>query len=64
VLFQVGRTNIYRWLGRQDLKPTQVKSRRRKIDLAALEKDVEKNISARLIDRAKKSGVRANNKQK
>ncbi len=57
-LFQVGRATIYRWLGRQDLKPTQVKHRRRKLDLPALEKDVAENPSARLIDRAKKFGVR------
>jgi putative transposase len=57
-LFQVGRATIYRWLGRQDLKPTQVKRRRRKLDLPDIEKDVEENPSARLIDRAKKFGVR------
>ncbi len=57
-LFQIGRATIYRWLGRQDLKPTQVKRRRRKLDWPALEKDVEENPSARLIDRARKFGVR------
>lgn len=57
-LFQVGRATIYRWLSRQDLKPTQVKTRRRKLDYQALEKDVAENPSARLIDRAQKFGVR------
>lgn len=57
-LFKVGRTTIYRWLGRQDLKPTQVKRRRRKLDYQALEKDVAENPDARLIDRAQKFGVR------
>ena len=57
-MFQVGRSTIYRWLGRQDLTPTKVETRRRKLDLTALEKDVEKNPSSRLIDRAKKFGVR------
>ena len=58
VLFQIGSATIYRWLRRQDLTPTKVTTRRRKLDLAALEKDVEENPSARLIDRAKKFGVR------
>jgi transposase len=40
------------------LKPTQVKRRRRKLDWPALEKDVEENHKARLIDRARKFGVR------
>ncbi len=44
-LFQVGRATIYRWLGRQDLKLTKVKHRRRKLDLPALEKDVTKIIT-------------------
>jgi len=58
IIFQVGRTTIYRWLARQDLKPTQVKHRHRKLDWQALEKDVEENPSERLIDRARKFGVR------
>ncbi|MEG4860644.1 IS630 transposase-related protein, partial [Microcoleus sp. K1-B6] len=40
-LFQVGRATIYRWLGRTDLRATQVKRRKRKLDWQALEKDVK-----------------------
>jgi transposase len=58
VLFQVGWATIYRCMGRTDFKPTQVKRRKRKLDWKALEKDVKENPSARLIDRAKKFGVR------
>jgi transposase len=57
-LFQVGRATIYRWLGRTDLRATQVKRRKRKLDWQALENDVKENPDARLIDRAKKFGVR------
>ena len=57
-LFQVGRATIYRWLGRTDLRATQVKRRKRKLDWQALEKDVNQNPDARLIDRSKKFGVR------
>lgn len=37
---------------------TQVKRRKRKLDWQALEKDVKENPDTRLIDRAKKFGVR------
>jgi len=57
-LFQVGRATIYRWLGRLDLRATQVKRRKRKLDWQALEKDVKENPDTKLIDRAKKFGVR------
>lgn len=57
-LFKVGRATIYRWLGREDLQATKVKRRQRKLDWKALEKDVRENPDARLIDRAKKFGVR------
>ena len=57
-LFQVGRATIYRWLGRTDLRATKVKRRKRKLDWQALEKDVKENPDTRLIDRAKKFGVR------
>lgn len=56
--FHVGRATIYRWLDRPDLKPTPVKRRQRKLNYQALEKDVSENPEARLIDRAKKFGVR------
>jgi transposase len=58
-LFKVGRATIYRWLRREDLRPTKVEHRERKIDWEALRKDVEENPEARLIERARKFGVRA-----
>jgi len=58
-LFKVGRATIYRWLGREDLRATKVEHRERKIDWEALRKDVEENPEARLIERARKFGVRA-----
>src|SRR4028119_211376 len=58
-LFQVGRATIYRWLGRTDLRATKVKRRKRKLDWEALENGVKENPDARLIDRAKKFGVRS-----
>jgi transposase len=57
-LFQVVVATIYRWLGRTDLRATKVKRRKRKLDWKALENDVKENPDARLIDRAKKFGVR------
>src|SRR4028118_52401 len=57
-LFQVGRATIYRWLGRTELRAIKVKRRKRKLDWKALENDVKENPDARLIDRAKKFGVR------
>ena len=58
-LFKVGRATIYRWLRREDLRATKVGHRKRKIDWEALRKDVEENPEARLIERARKFGVRA-----
>jgi putative transposase len=42
-IFQVVVATIYRWLGRIDLRATQVKRRKRKLDWQALEKDVIPN---------------------
>ena len=58
-LFKVGRATIYRWLRREDLRATKIEHRERKIDWEALRKDVEENPEARLIERARKFGVRA-----
>src|SRR4028119_1179436 len=58
-LFKVGRATIYRWLRRENLRATKVEHRERKIDWEALRKDVEENPEARLIERARKFGVRA-----
>ena len=57
-LFQVGRASIYRWLNRETLAATKVERRHRKLDWSALRKDIVENPEARLIDRAKKFGVR------
>jgi excisionase family DNA binding protein len=57
-LFKVGRATIYRWLGREELPATKVKRRQRKLDWKALEKDTRENPDDRLIDRAKKFGVK------
>ncbi|AGF51724.1 transposase [Synechocystis sp. PCC 6803] len=57
-IYKIGKASIYRWLNRVDLSPTKVERRHRKLDWEALKKDVEENPDARLIDRAKKFGVR------
>lgn len=57
-IYRIGRASIYRWLNRVDLSPIKVERRHRKLDWKALAKDVEENPDARLIDRAKKFGVR------
>lgn len=57
-LFQVSRSSIYRWFARTNLHPTSVLRRHRKLNWSDLEKDVQQNPDARLIDRALKFGVR------
>jgi len=57
-LFKVSRSAIYRWLAREDLRPTQVKRRKRKLDWDALKQDVEQNPESQLSQRAQKFGVR------
>ena len=52
-IFKIGRATIYRWLGREDLRPTQVKHRQQKLDWEALKKDAEKNPEARLVEKAR-----------
>lgn len=59
-VYQVSRATIYRWLGREDLKPTVVTRRKRKMDWEALRKDVEQNPNLKLSQRAKRFGVRTN----
>jgi transposase len=59
-LYQVSSATIYRWLNREDLRPTIVKTRRRKLDRQALRRDIEENPQAKLADRAKKFGVAVN----
>ena len=52
-----GQRYIGGWVG-QTVLATKVKRRKRKLDWKALENDVKENPDARLIDRAKKFGVR------
>lgn len=56
-IFKIGRATIYRWFGREDLTPTKVAHRKRKIDVEELEKDVAANPDTLLKERAKKFGV-------
>jgi putative transposase len=56
-MYKVGRSTIYRWLVRVDLRPTKVVRRRRKLDWQALEEDVKENPDLRLCERAQKWGV-------
>lgn len=58
--YEVSESTIRRWLKRQDLKPTKVARRQRKMNWQALGEDVKENPDARLIDRAKKFGVNIN----
>ena len=56
-VFGIARATIYRWLNREELAATKVEHRQRKLDWKALERDIEENPDAKLIDRAKKFGV-------
>lgn len=58
-VYQVGRATIYRWLGREDLKPIKVTRRKRQLDWTALLLDVEQNPDTKLAERAQKFGVSA-----
>ena len=57
-LFKISRSTIYQWLAREDLRPTQVKRRKRKLDWEALKRDVEQHPETQLSKRAQKFGVR------
>lgn len=56
-VFQVSKATIYRWRNRPSLSPTIVKTRRRKLDKAALQQHVRDYPEARLIDRARAFAV-------
>ncbi|BFM38218.1 putative transposase [ISY508b: 1877114 - 1878081] [Synechocystis sp. LKSZ1] len=56
-IFQVGKSSIYRWLDREELAPTKVEHRKRKVDIKELEEDVKKNPDTPLKERAQKFGV-------
>ena len=47
--FGIGRVSIYRWLSRAKLEASKVKSRRRKLDLKELEKDVKQNPESIIV---------------
>ena len=47
--FGIGRAAIYRWLSRQKLSATQVKSRQIKLDWKKLEKDVKQNPESSIV---------------
>ena len=57
-LFKVGRATIYKWLNREDLRPTTVERRQRKLDWGALRQAVEAKPEAKLSDYAAQFGVR------
>ncbi|NIT59302.1 MAG: helix-turn-helix domain-containing protein, partial [Aliifodinibius sp.] len=59
-LFQVGRTTIYRWLQREDLRPTRTVRRHRKLDWDALKRHVQTYPDALLKERAAHFGVHIN----
>lgn len=56
-IFGINRATIYRWLDRPNLAKTRVTTRKRKIDVHELEKDVEQNPDLPLKERAKRFGV-------
>ncbi|MBS9770296.1 MAG: hypothetical protein J7F05_07310 [Trichodesmium erythraeum GBRTRLIN201] len=47
--FGIARSSIYRWLSRPKLSATKVKSRQRKLDWKALEKDVKPNPESLIV---------------
>jgi transposase len=59
-IFAVGRDTIYRWLAAKDLSPKPAKTRRRKLDKAALAAHVRAYPDAILRERAAHFGVRIN----
>lgn len=55
--YEVSEATVYTWLKREDLKPTVVIRRRRKIDWQALKIHVQQYPESTLKDRAKHFGV-------
>ena len=55
--FSVSEGSVHNWLKRDDLAPTRVKRRHRKLDWKALEQHVQDEPDAKLIDRAEHFGV-------
>lgn len=56
-LFEVDRKTIYHWLRREDLSPTVVKTRERKLDKSALAAHVRDYPDALLRERSEHFGV-------
>ena len=59
-LFAIGRGTIYRWLSAGDLSPRPAKTRKRKLDKAALAAHVRDYPDWVLRERAEHFGVRIN----
>jgi transposase len=59
-IFAIGRDTIYRWLSADDLSPRPAKTRKRKLDKAALAKHVQEYPDMILRERAAHFGVRIN----
>lgn len=59
-IFGIERKTIYNWFRRKDLSPTPAKTRKRKLDKAALAAHVRKHPDALLRERAAHFGVRIN----
>ena len=59
-IFGVNRRTIYNWLHRQNLSPTPAKTRKRKLDKAALLRHAQQHPDALLRERAVHFGVRIN----
>jgi transposase len=57
--YEVSEATVYTWLKRENLEPTVVTRRKRKIDWQALETHVRQHPEATLKDRAKLFGVNA-----
>lgn len=56
-VFNIARATIYRWLDRPNLERVRVERRKRKIDIAKLNQDVEQHPDKTLKERAKEFGV-------
>lgn len=55
--FSVSEGSVHNWLKRDDLAPTKVERRRRKLDWKALEQHIKDKPGAKLKDRAEHFGV-------
>ena len=56
-IFGINRVTVYRWLDKPNLEHTRVVRRKRKIDIARLNQDVEKYPDKTLKQRAQEFGV-------